>query len=67
MTDDRQSGETQVEELKRLVRFLEEAPATEDRARRLQQARRALASARTGLDDTLRDRHDTARRTGLRP
>jgi hypothetical protein len=67
MTDDRQSGETQVEELKRLVRFLEEAPETEDGARRLADARRALSSARTGLDDTLRDRRDTARRTGLRP
>jgi len=67
MTDDRQSDETQVEELKRLVRFLEEAPETEDRARRLADARRALTNARTDLDDTLRDRRDTARRTGLRP
>jgi hypothetical protein len=67
MTDDRQSGETQVEELKRLVRFLEEAPETEDRARHLAKARRALISARAGLDDTLRDLRDMARRSGLRP
>jgi hypothetical protein len=67
MTNDRQAGETQVEELKRLVRFLEEAPETDDGARKLDVARRALASARADLDDTLRDRLDTARRTGLRP
>jgi len=64
---DPQAAETRVEVLKRSVRRLAEAPTTEDGARRLEVARRALAHARVDLDDALGDRHQTLRRAGLRP
>jgi hypothetical protein len=59
--------EARVEELKRSVRRLSDAPQTDDVARQLEVARRALVSARAHLDEALRDRDRSMRRTGLRP
>ena len=64
---DPQAGETRVTGLKRSVRRLAEAPQTEDGARRLEAARRALDHACADLEDALRGRHQTMRRAGLRP